>query len=67
MKIALNLSDIMQEKGIGINTLAQKTGIPLFKLEILLSGKASALTFSSLELLCNALEITPDLLLLKKE
>jgi len=67
VKIKSNLSDIMQKKNMGINTLAQKTGIPLVKLEILFSGEAEAVTFSSLEKICNALEITPDLLLLEKE
>ena len=66
MKIELNISNIMKEKNMGINTLSHKTGIPVYKLEILLSGKADALRFSSLELLCRALETTPDLLLLER-
>jgi putative transcriptional regulator len=59
MPIIVNLDVMMAKRKMSLNVLSEKVGITLSNLSILKQGKAKAIRFSTLELICKALECQP--------
>lgn len=59
MPIVVNLDVVMAQRKMSLSELSEKTGITLANLSILKTNKAKAVRFSSLELICEALECQP--------
>lgn len=57
--IVVNLDVMMARRKMSLSELADKVGITLANLSILKTGKAKAIRFSTLELICEALECQP--------
>ncbi|MDR2147314.1 MAG: helix-turn-helix transcriptional regulator [Tannerella sp.] len=68
MAIIVNLGVMMARRKISLTELAEKVNITPANLSILKTGKAKAIRFSTLELLCSALECQPgDILTFSRE
>jgi putative transcriptional regulator len=68
MPIIVNLDVMMAKRKISLGELAERVGITQANLSILKTGKAKAVRFSTLELLCNELECQPgDILAYESE
>ena len=68
MSIIVNLDVILAKRKMRSNELADKIGITTANLSILKTGKAKAIRFSTLELICEILECQPgDILEFVKE
>lgn len=61
--IIVNLDVMMAKKKISLNELSEKTGITTTNLSILKTNKAKAIRFSTLEVICKALDCQPGDLL----
>ena len=59
MPIIVNLDVMLAKKKMRSNELAERMGITTANLSILKSGKAKAIRFSTLELICEILECQP--------
>jgi putative transcriptional regulator len=59
MPIIVNLDVMMAKRKISLNELSEKVGLTLANLSILKTGKAKAIRFSTLELVCEALNCQP--------
>lgn len=59
MGIIINLDVMMAKRKMSLNTLSEKVGITLSNLSVLKQGKAKAIRFSTLELICEALKCQP--------
>jgi putative transcriptional regulator len=59
MPIIVNLDVMMAKRKMSLNTLSEQVGITLSNLSILKQGKAKAIRFSTLDLLCKALDCQP--------
>jgi len=59
MKIIVNLDVMMAKRKMRAGELAGKIGITNANLSILKNGKAKAIRFSTLELLCDVLDCQP--------
>lgn len=59
MPIIVNLDVMMAKRKMSLNELADKVGITHSNLSILKTGKAKAVRFSTLELICEVLECQP--------
>jgi len=59
MAIIINLDVMMAKRKMSLNALSEKVGITLSNLSILKQGKARAIRFSTLELICKILECQP--------
>ncbi|HAC15170.1 MAG TPA: transcriptional regulator [Bacteroidetes bacterium] len=59
MAIIVNLDVMMAKRKMSLNELSDKVGLTLSNLSILKTGKAKAIRFSTLELICKALECQP--------
>lgn len=59
MPIVINLDVMMAKRKMSLNTLSEAVGITLSNLSILKQGKAKAVRFSTLEVLCKALDCQP--------
>jgi putative transcriptional regulator len=59
MSIVVNLDVMMARRKMSLSELAERVGLTLANLSILKTGKAKAIRFSTLELICNALECQP--------
>ena len=59
MSIIVNLDVMMAKRKISLNELSEKVSITPANLSILKTGKAKAIRFSTLEVLCNELECQP--------
>ena len=59
MPILINLDQILEERGMKSNELAEIIGITTANLSILKTGKAKAVRFSTLEAICEALDCQP--------
>ncbi len=57
--IVVNLDVMMAKRKMSLNELSDKTGISTTNLSILKTGKAKAVRFSTLELICKALSCQP--------
>ena len=63
MPISVHLDEILTARGMTLTELSEAVGITLANLSILKTGKARAVRFSTLEILCEALECQPGDLL----
>jgi putative transcriptional regulator len=63
MPISVHLDEILAEREMTLTDLSEAVGITLANLSILKTGKARAVRFSTLEMLCEALECQPGDLL----
>lgn len=59
MPIIVNLDVVMAQRKMSLNELSAKVDITLANLSILKTGKAKAIRFSTLEVLCKALDCQP--------
>ena len=59
MPIIVNLDVMMARRKMSLNDLQFKVGITLANLSILKTGKAKAIRFETLELICKALDCQP--------
>lgn len=59
MGIKVKLAVLLAQKEMKLKDLEQKTGLALNNLSILKTGKAKAVRFSTLELICEALDCQP--------
>lgn len=59
MAIIVNLDVMMAKRKMSLNELSEKVDITLSNLSILKTGKAKAIRFSTLEVICEALECQP--------
>ncbi len=68
MPIRVQLDVMMAKRKMSLNELSEKVGLTLSNLSILKTGKAKAVRFSTLSLICEALECQPgDLLEFEEE
>ncbi|WP_295791970.1 helix-turn-helix transcriptional regulator [Mucilaginibacter sp.] len=59
MAIIVNLDVMMAKRKMSLNTLSEQVGITLSNLSILKQGKAKAIRFSTLEIICSVLNCQP--------
>jgi putative transcriptional regulator len=59
MPIIVNLDVMMAKRKISLNELSEKVGLTLSNLSILKTGKAKAIRFSTLEIICEVLDCQP--------
>ena len=59
MAIIVNLDVMMAKRKMSLNELSEKVGLTLSNLSILKTGKAKAILFSTLDLICKILECQP--------
>lgn len=68
MAIIVNLDVMLARRKMSLTELSEKVGITMSNLSILKTGKAKALRFSTLELICEVLECQPgDILEFKSD
>jgi len=65
--IIVNLDVMMAKRKMSLNTLSEKTKITPTNLSILKTNKAKAIRFSTLEVICKALNCQPGDILEYKE
>lgn len=63
MPIIVNVDVMMARRKMSLTELAEKVDLTLANLSILKTGKAKAVRFSTLEVLCHALDCQPGDLL----
>lgn len=63
MSIVVNLDVMMAKRKISLNELSERVNITPANLSILKTGKAKAIRFSTLELICKELNCQPGDLL----
>lgn len=59
MKIIVNLDVMLAKRKMSLTELSEKVGITMANLSILKKGKAKAIRFSTLELICETLNCQP--------
>ncbi len=59
MPIVLRLDRVMADRKMSLNTLSEKVGIANVNLSKIKTGKVSAIRFSTLEAICQALDCQP--------
>lgn len=59
MPIIVNLDVMMARRKMSLNELSDKVGLTLANLSILKTGKAKAIRFSTLEIICKVLDCQP--------
>jgi len=59
MSIVVNLDVMMAKRKISLNELSERVDLTLSNLSILKTGKAKAIRFSTLEVICKALDCQP--------
>lgn len=59
MAIIVNLDVMMAKRKMSLNELSEKVGLTLSNLSILKTGKAKAIRFNTLELICKVLDCQP--------
>ncbi len=68
MPIILRLDRVMADRKMSLNALSEKVGVANVNLSKIKTGKISAIRFSTLEAICEALDCQPgDILEYKKE
>lgn len=68
MSIILRLDRVMADRKMSLNELSEKVGITNVNLSKIKTGKISAIRFSTLDAICNALDCQPgDILEYEKE
>ena len=60
MPIIVNLDVMMAKRKMSLNELSERVGLTLSNLSILKTGKAKAIRFSTLEVICRALDCQPN-------
>ena len=60
MPIVINLDVVMAKRKISLNELSERVNITPANLSILKTGKAKAIRFSTLEVLCKELDCQPS-------
>ena len=60
MPIITNLDVILAQRKMSLTELSERVGITIANLSILKSGKAKAIRFSTLELICQELNCQPS-------
>ncbi len=63
MPIIVNLDVMMAKRKMSLNELSEKVDLTLANLSILKTGKAKAIRFSTLAVICNVLDCQPGDLL----
>ena len=58
-QIILRLDRVMADRKISLNDLSEKVGVSNVKLSNMKNGKISAIRFSTLEAMCEALDCQP--------
>jgi putative transcriptional regulator len=67
MAIIINIDVMLAKRKMSVTELAEKIGITMANISILKNGKAKAIRFSTLEVICKALQCQPgDILEYKK-
>ena len=67
-RIVLNLDEVMKDRKMSLNDLADKVGITNVNLSKLKNNKVTAVRFSTLSAICDALDCEPgDILKIEKE
>lgn len=67
MPIILRLDRVMADRKMSLNELSEKVGVSNVNLSKIKTGKVSAVRFSTLEAICDALDCQPgDILEYKK-
>ena len=59
MAIIINLDVMLARRKMSLTELSEKVGITMANLSILKKGKAKAIRFSTLELICEVLDCQP--------
>jgi len=59
MPIVVNLDVMMAKRKMSLNDLSERVGLTLSNLSILKTGKAKAIRFSTLEVICKVLDCQP--------
>ena len=59
MTIVVNLDVMLAKRKIRLNDLSERTDISIQNLSVLKTGKARAVRFTTLNLICEALECQP--------
>ena len=59
MPIITNLDVVLAKRKMSLTDLSERVGITIANLSILKSGKARAIRFSTLELICKELDCQP--------
>jgi putative transcriptional regulator len=59
MTIIVNLDVMLARRKMRLNELSERTGISIQNLSVLKTGKARAVRFTTLNLICEALECQP--------
>lgn len=59
MAIVVNLDVMMAKRKMSLNELSDKVGLTLSNLSILKTGKAKAIRFSTLDMICRVLDCQP--------
>jgi putative transcriptional regulator len=68
MTIKVNLDRVLLDRKMSLTQLADRVGITMANLSILKTGKARAVRFSTLDLLCKELDCQPaDILVYEPE
>jgi putative transcriptional regulator len=55
----VHLDEVLAERGMTLTELSERVGITLANLSILKTGKAKAIRFSTLDVLCEVLDCQP--------
>ncbi|MBV9809359.1 MAG: helix-turn-helix transcriptional regulator [Solirubrobacterales bacterium] len=63
MPIVVHLDRLLYERGLTLTELSRRIGLTIANLSILKTGKAKAIRFSTLEVLCRELQCQPGDLL----
>jgi putative transcriptional regulator len=58
-RIRCHLDDVLAERGMTLTELSARTGITIANLSILKNNRAKAVRFTSLTLICDALQVQP--------
>ena len=59
MPIITNLDVVLAKRKMSLTELSERVGITIANLSVLRSGKARAIRFSTLELICDELDCQP--------
>ena len=58
-RVVCNLAGVLEERGMTLVELAVRTGVTVANLSVLKNGRARAVRFSTLTLICDALACQP--------
>ncbi len=59
MSIIVNLDVMLAKRKMSLTELSEKVGITMANLSVLKTGKAKAIRFSTLEMICDILDCQP--------